>query len=172
MAIVSRLTPETASKSTARMPAVDPLVLSIVANLRRAGKGVRLVIGDGSTIDDGLVALIARAIATREMFFASDDDSVESMATWLGVRRDYLAVQMRLSYLAPEIVRAILLGAHPCELTPTRLVALSRNLPYDWEAQRRLLGFAPDGRDPALQQRSTSDGPKTGRRDPCSVSPP
>ena len=145
MAIVSRLMPEAASKSTARMPAVDPLVLSIVANLRRAGKGVRLVIGDGSmqAIDDSLVALIARAIATREMFFASGDDSVESMATRLGVRRDYLAVQMRLSYLAPQIVRAILVGAAPVELTPTRLVALSRNLPYDWEAQCRLLGFAP-----------------------------
>jgi hypothetical protein len=29
------------------------------------------------------------------------------------------------------------------ELTPTRLVMLSRNLPHDWQEQRRLLGFAP-----------------------------
>jgi hypothetical protein len=145
--IVSRLMPEAASKSRDRAPTptVDPLVLSIAVNVRRAGKGVRLVIGDTAvkTVDDGLVALIARAFATREMFFASGDDSVEAMAARLGVRRDYLAVHLRLSYLAPQIVRAILLGAQPCELTPTRLVALSRNLPYDWAAQRRLLGFAP-----------------------------
>jgi site-specific DNA recombinase len=146
-AIASRLMPEAASRPRDRdpTPTVDPLILSIAANMRRAGKGVRLVIGDAApqSIDGGLVALIARAFATREMFLASGDDSVEAMAARLGVRRDYLAVQLRLSYLAPQIVRAILLGAQPCELTPTRLVALSRNLPYCWEAQRRLLGFSP-----------------------------
>jgi hypothetical protein len=31
----------------------------------------------------------------------------------------------------------------PVELTPTRLAMLSRNLPHDWQEQRRLLGFAP-----------------------------
>jgi len=103
------------------------------------------VIGDTTpqTPDGGLVALIARAFATREMYFTSGDDSVEAMAARLGVRRDYLAVQLRLSYLAPQIVRSILLGAQPCELTPTRLVALPRSLPNDWDEQRRLLGFEP-----------------------------
>ena len=45
---------------------VEPFVLSITASLRRAGKGVRLVIGNGAAkaIDDGLASLIARAIAT------------------------------------------------------------------------------------------------------------
>ncbi len=58
-------------------------------------------------------------------------------------QRDYVAWLVRLSYLSPEIVRAILAGQQPVELTPTRLVMLSRNLPYDWQEQRRLLGFAP-----------------------------
>ena len=61
----------------------------------------------------------------------------------LGVRRDYVAVLVRLSYLSPEIVGAILVGQQPIELTPTRLVMLSRDLPHDWRDQRRLLGFAP-----------------------------
>jgi site-specific DNA recombinase len=65
------------------------------------------------------------------------------MAARLGVRRDYLAVLVRLSYLSPEIVRAIVTGEQPIELTPTRLVALSRNLPYDWQEQHRFLGFSP-----------------------------
>jgi len=56
------------------------------------------------------------------------------------VRRDYLAVLVRLSYLSPEIVRTILAGQ---QLTPSRLVMFSRNLPHDWQEQRRLLGFAP-----------------------------
>jgi len=37
------------------------------------------------------------------------------MASRLGVRRDYVAVLVRLSYLSPEIVRAILVGQQPIE---------------------------------------------------------
>ena len=141
-AIVSSVMPGAPLKPT---DSVEPFVLSIAASLRRAGKGVRLVIGNGAAkaIDDGLASLIARAIATRNMFLAGGDDSIDAMASRLGVRRDYVAVLVRLSYLSPEIVRAILVGQQPVELTPTRLVMLSRNLPHDWQEQRRLLGFAP-----------------------------
>jgi hypothetical protein len=45
------------------------------------------------------------------------------------------------SQLAPEIVGALLAGRHPIELTPTRLLRLSKNLPHDWKEQRRFLGF-------------------------------
>ena len=60
---------------------------------------MRLVIGNGAAkaIDDGLASLIARAIATRNMFLAGHDDSIDAMASRLGVRRDYLAVLVRLS---------------------------------------------------------------------------
>src|SRR5947209_3115859 len=90
---------------------------------------MRLVIGNGAAkaIDDGVASLIAPAIATRNMFLAGRDDNIDAMATRLGVRRDYVAVLARLTYLSPEIVRAILVGQQPVELTPTRLVMLSRN---------------------------------------------
>ena len=76
------------------------------------------------------------------MFLAGPDDSIEAMASRLGVRRDYLTVLVRLSYLAPEIVRAVLMGHQPVELSATRLVKVSKNLPHDWQAQREILGFA------------------------------
>jgi hypothetical protein len=41
------------------------------------------------------------------------------------------------AHLAPEIVGALLAGRHPIELTPTRLLRLSKNLPDDWKEQRR-----------------------------------
>ena len=144
-ALVLRVMPGASAKATDSdyMPSIEPFVLSITASLRRAGKGVRMVIGNGAAmaIDSGLTSLIARAMATRNMFLAGRDDSIDAMAARLGVRRDYLAVLVRLSYLSPEIVRAILVGQQPIELTPTRLVALSRNLPHDWQEQGRLLGF-------------------------------
>jgi hypothetical protein len=141
-AIVSSVMPGAPPKPTGSF---EPFVLSITASLRRAGKGVRLVIGNGAAkaIDDGLASLIARAIATRNMFLVGHDDSIDAMASRLGVRRDYVAVLVRLSYLSPEIVRAILAGQQPIQLTPTRLVMLSRTPPHDWQEQRRLLGFAP-----------------------------
>ena len=145
--ILSIVMPDLAHNPIDCMPVVEPLVLSIPASLRRAGKGVRLVIGNGAAraIDDGLASLIARAIATRTMFLSGRDDSIDAVAVRLGVRRDYLAVLVRLSCLSPAIVRAILVGQQPVELTSTRLVALSRNLPHDWQEQWRLLGFAPVG---------------------------
>jgi hypothetical protein len=54
------------------------------------------------------------------LIFSGHDDSVEAM----GVRREYLAALLRLSYLSPDIVRAILADQHPVELTPTRLITL------------------------------------------------
>jgi site-specific DNA recombinase len=77
------------------------------------------------------------------MFLAGREDSIDASASRLGVRRDYLAVLVRLAYLSPEIVRAILAGQRPVALTAARLIKLSRNLPHDWQEQRRLLGFAP-----------------------------
>ena len=53
-----------------------------------------------------------------------------------------IASLFRLSYLAPDIVRALLEGRQPIELTPTRLRRLSKDLPHDWREQRRFLGFS------------------------------
>jgi site-specific DNA recombinase len=49
---------------------------------------------------------------------------------------------VRLSYLSPEVVRELVAGRHPIELTPTRLLRLSKKLPHDWQEQRCFLGFA------------------------------
>jgi hypothetical protein len=50
--------------------------------------------------------------------------------------------KLAASYPAPDIVRALLKGRQPIELTPTRLLRLSKDLPHDWSEQRRFLGFA------------------------------
>src|SRR5262249_35396645 len=62
-ALVSSVMPGTLPKPADYLP---PMVLAITVSLRRAGKGVRLIIGNGSAkaIDNGLVSLIARAVAT------------------------------------------------------------------------------------------------------------
>ena len=122
----------------------EPLVLVTEAKLRRAGKGKRLVIESGAKpeIDQNLVALIREAFSQRTQLLIGPDDSVEAMIERLGIARGRLSSLIRLSYLAPDIVQAILAGRQPVELTPTRLLKLSQGLPHDWKEQRSFLGFA------------------------------
>ena len=106
------------------------------------------------------------------MFLAGRDDSIDAMASRLGVRRDYVAVLVRLSYLSPEIVGAILVGRQPVELTPTRLVMLSRNV--------RTIGRSSGGSSdlrlpdaaPTPLQCSTSDEVENGHKRPGGRSQP
>ena len=67
---------------------------------------------------------------------------IEAMSGRLGMNKCRLTSLIRLSYLAPDIVRALLEGRQPIELTPTRLLRLSKDLPHDWSEQRHVLGFA------------------------------
>jgi hypothetical protein len=53
----------------------------------------------------------------------------------------YAARLMRLNYLAPDIVVAILNGRQPVGLTANKLMADTR-LPLEWPEQRKALGFA------------------------------
>jgi site-specific DNA recombinase len=86
--------------------------------------------------------LVAEAFAIRNQLLSGPDDSIEAMIERLGIARGRLTSLVRLSYLAPHIVRALIEGRQPIELTPTRLLRLSKDLPHSWKEQRLFLGFA------------------------------
>jgi site-specific DNA recombinase len=70
---------------------------------------------------------------------------MQASMTWqiASVRaRTYVTSLVRLSYLAPDIVRAILDGRQPFGLSMTRLMTSTQDLPHDWVEQRRYLGFS------------------------------
>ncbi len=52
----------------------------------------------------------------------------------------YFTRLVRLTFLAPDITRAILEGRHPPTLTAAKLKEASR-LPLGWQEQREILGF-------------------------------
>ena len=56
----------------------------------------------------------------------------------------YVTRLLRLTWLAPDIVAAIVDGRQPIGLTANRLMGDTR-LPLEWQAQRELLGFAAAG---------------------------
>ena len=125
-------------------PDLDPVVLSIEAKLQRAGKGKRLIVANGASaeINQGLVELIKEAFSIRNQLLSGSDDSIEAMSARIGTNKFRLTSLVRLSYLPPGIIRALLAGQHPIALTPTRLLRLSKDLPHDWQEQRQFLGFA------------------------------
>ncbi len=123
----------------------DLIELRIEAKLRRVGKGIRLVVGGGIAAkpDRQMIVLLREAHATRDALLVGRDETIEAMARRLGVKRDYLSSHMRVTYLAPDIVRALVAGRYPRELTPARLLSVCKDLPHDWQRQRAALGFEP-----------------------------
>ena len=83
--------------------------------LKRTGRGVRLIVGDGTTSppDEGLVGLMARAFDAREQLLSGRYSSIDDMARQTNASGTYLTSLVRLTYLAPDIVRAILDGRQP-----------------------------------------------------------
>ena len=78
----------------------------------------------------------------RNQFLSGSDAHIEAMSGRLGMNKGRLTSLVRLSYLGPEIVRALLAGSQSNALTPSRLLRLSKDLPLDWKEQRCFLGFA------------------------------
>lgn len=116
--------------------------LRIDAKLRRAGKGVRLVVGGGiEKPNRPFIAVLRAAHAARDALLTGGDESIDAVAQRVGVKRDQLTAQIRMTYLAPDIVRALTAGRLPQGLTPARLLSVCRELPHDWQRQCAVLGF-------------------------------
>jgi hypothetical protein len=120
------------------------VILSVPAALRRAGKEMALLIGTAGTpetSDPSLVRLIAKAWALRQVLIRGDAGSLAAAAKLEGISASYASRLIRLAWLAPDIVQAILQGRQPIGLSATRLIEDWR-LPLDWQDQRSSLGFA------------------------------
>lgn len=134
-------------------------VLSIMASLRRAGKGKRLVIEGSGTreVDESLVELLRRAFAVRNALLSGTDDSLAAMTLRLGLGNGQLVALMRLSWLAPDIIRDCVEGRQPVGMTPTRLLKLGKDLPHDWSHRAPTSGLRIEGK-PKLHFRRPKSG--------------
>jgi hypothetical protein len=117
------------------------VVLTIPARLRRTGIEMRMVVDDGSApanVDSSLVRLLVRAHAIRARLLREPSMPLREIAAVEGISSSYVTRLLRLAFLAPDIVTAILNGRHPPQLTANRLMDDTR-LPLDWTAQRERL---------------------------------
>ena len=91
--------------------------------------------------DARLVKLLIRARRFNAALVRSGGVPFATLAKREGVSPSYFTRLVRLSYLAPDIIQAILDGGQPRDLTADKLLAHSR-LPLGWHKQRIVLGFA------------------------------
>lgn len=118
------------------------ITLSVPAALKRAGMETRLLVesaADRREPDRSMLRLLAQSRRFNEMIMRGDATTVAELAKQTGVSPSYFTRILRLSFLAPEIVKAILNGRHSQELTARRL-SLHTRIVNDWPGQKALLG--------------------------------
>ena len=86
-----------------------------------------------------MLRLLARAQQFHSMLMPGDK-AVADLANEAGVNPSYFTRVLRLSFLAPEIGKAIVYDRHPPELTAKQL-SLHICLPNAWPDQVALLGI-------------------------------
>jgi site-specific DNA recombinase len=105
----------------------------------RGGNELKLVVaGEGppKATDPVLVKLLAHASAAREAVTVGTSDPMVS-----NYSKRHLWQLLRLNWLAPDVVTAIVEGTQPAVLTGRRLLRAA-DVPLSWKEQRRYFGFS------------------------------
>jgi hypothetical protein len=142
-AVLSRIG-EASAFSAQQFNRDDRLVLSTSATLQRAGNELRFVIAADQRKpdpDSALLRILARAHVIRDRLFNENGLTIEEVAVQEKLTPSYITRLLRLTFMAPDILKGILNGDQPPALTAARLMADTR-LPLDWREQRIKLGFA------------------------------
>jgi hypothetical protein len=120
------------------------LTLLVAAQLRRTGKEIRMRIERREAFparpNPSLIKLIVRGHLFKARLLQAGGGKFAELARREKLNRSYYARVVRLTYLAPDITRAILDGHQPPNLTAATLLEHS-GLPLAWPEQRKALGF-------------------------------
>ncbi len=114
-------------------------VVSLPMRMARRGAELKVVLGSGDVQrapDPVLLKLVALAMSARKSLSSSKADQLTSHYS-----KRHLWQLLRISFLAPDVVTAIVEGRQPPSLTGRRLLRVT-DLPLDWAGQRRVLGFS------------------------------
>jgi len=112
----------------------------------RSGKQLKLVVPPAPTANDSrrdpaLIKLVVQALSLRNRLGEHAAATFDDLARQLGYGREHAADLLRVSYLAPDILTAIIDGRQPTNLSRAKLIKTPR-MPLGWQDQRELLGLA------------------------------
>lgn len=119
----------------------DQATITTAAKLVRRGNELRIALppDGGSTknidTDPALVRLVVHSFAAREHLLSGKE-----IPTIADYDKRHLHRLARISWLAPDIITAILDGRQPVQLTARHLLRCA-DIPLEWQQQRHFLGF-------------------------------
>jgi site-specific DNA recombinase len=122
----------------------DAYRLSVPVRLKRCGLETRLIIDNGDPPPAlqrsirNIQEVLTKALIWNEALLRGKVDSLNTLAKREGVDQRHIARQLKLAWLAPDIMEAIARGDIPSTLSLSRL---KKGFPMDWEEQRKVLGF-------------------------------
>ena len=107
----------------------------------RSGKTV-IVLPDGSrgvvrreaTIDNTMIKVIARGFRWQRLLYDGTYATIEDLSAAEKINPSYVSRILRVAYLSPVVVQAILDGEHPVWLTMRHLLEA---FPTDWKQQEK-----------------------------------
>jgi hypothetical protein len=134
-----------AALAVPRSPLVVDVDLVVPCRMFRRAREVRLAIAPGNADDapardPALIKLVTKAWFARKALMEGDGVSLQELAAVEGCEPGYFTVLLKLGFLDPAIVAAVLNSTQPERLTRQQL-ARFRNLPMDWKGQRRSMEF-------------------------------
>lgn len=116
--------------------------LTVDARLTRAGHSFLLIEANGRRgapkADETLVQLVLRARAWWEEV-TSGGMTIAELARSKDINSSFVSRTVRLAFLSPKIVEAILAGTQPAHLSAQKL--RNTEIPLCWSDQHELLGF-------------------------------
>ena len=128
------------------VPTSDAFSLSAGAILRRGGGGMKLVVPSGSAatpnVNLPLLQLIHRGRQWWRELQSDPELTLEAIGRREGLTGGYVIRLVRLAFLEPAILTAILNGQPPAQLTSDALTG-PRAVSLFWVDQRRDFGFTP-----------------------------
>ncbi len=124
----------------------DIRVATVPAKLKRCGIETRFIVKNDidqfphaisvKAMQDALL----KALQWHEGLVSGTIESTAAIAKSKGTAQRYIARILKLAFLAPDIMEAILQGNIPIDCT---LARLRKGFPMEWDRQRQVLGFTP-----------------------------
>lgn len=135
--MVFGMTPDRAAYSE------DPIEFAVPTILKRRGVEAKLVVstaqGEIAAPDENSIAMLVRAHRWLDPLAKGEIGSAREISRSEKIDASEISRIIRLAFLAPDIIEAVLAGHQPVELTPRCL--MRGEIPHEWHRQRRLLGF-------------------------------
>jgi site-specific DNA recombinase len=148
-AVELTLDPTMVANASEREPASDaPVILRIPALLKTFGGAQQMVDETGAPIqltgpDRALQKAIARARRWARQIETGERTGADDIAAAEDLQSRYVDWILRLAWLAPDIIEAILSGKRLRDFTLTELI--TTDVPMDWRQQREMLVLVGGG---------------------------